>query len=88
MNERIEKMASQPAYDKRSVDSLEPIEKSENKPSDNISKSQVLDTMLDLQKSGAGITAYHVTRFEATGEIVDPKVEKLVKETLNKKLSN
>ena len=85
LSDKIEKMESQPAYDKRSVDSLEPIEKSgESNTTDTISKAKVLDTMLDLQKSGKGINSYHVSEYEATGSISDPRAQRLIKDALKK----
>lgn len=78
MNERIEKMASAPAYDKRSVDSLEVIEKSQG-DAPALTKSQVLNTMLDLQKAGKGVSSIHVAEFEATGNISNQTIANLVK---------
>ena len=77
-------MASRPAYDKRSVDSLEPIEKSGDNDSEPISKQKVLDTMLDLQKSDQGVNAYHVAEFEATGNLSNPKVRQFVMDAAKK----
>lgn len=84
MNDKIEKMASRPAYDKRSVDSLEPIEKSGESNTEPLSKSQVLDTMLDLQKSGKGVGSLHISEFEATGNISDPRIKQQVMDACKK----
>ena len=47
----VKKLSTQPAHGRQSVDSLETIEKSGSSEV-TISKSQVLDTMLELQKAG------------------------------------
>lgn len=79
LSEKVEKLASQPAYDKRSVSNLEIIEKSNGAPASNeIKKSQVLNTMLALQADGKGITSHHVAEFEATGNISDARVKRIV----------
>lgn len=86
LTEKVEKMASQPAYDRRSIDKLETIEKSGATPqSSDISKAQVLDAMLDLQKAGKGVTSHHVAEFEATKNISNPQVRELVFKKLNVK---
>jgi hypothetical protein len=77
LTEKIEKLASQPAYDKRSISTLEPIEKSESATQD-ISKAQVLEKMLELQMSGKGVRSNHISEFEATGNISDPSVKNMV----------
>lgn len=79
LSEKVEKLASQPAYDRRSVSNLEVIEKSNDAPASNeIKKSQVLDTMLALQAGGKGITSHHIAEFEATGNISDTRVKRIV----------
>lgn len=78
LTDKIEKISNQPAYDKRSVDTLEPLEKGGDSQVDTISKSQVLNTMLDLQVEGKGVNAQHVAEFEATRNISDPKIKQLV----------
>jgi hypothetical protein len=78
LSEQIKKLSSQPAYDKRSIDTLETLAKSGTQDSVTISKSQVLDTMLDLQKSGKGVTSHHVAEFEATGNISNGQIKALV----------
>lgn len=77
LTEKVEKLASQPAYDKRSLSGLEPIEKGGDSETE-ISKSQVLDKMLDLQREGKGVRSNHITEFEATQNISDPSIRKLV----------
>lgn len=80
MGEKIEKMASQPAYDRRSISTLETLEKSGNTGDSSapISKKQVTDKMLDMQVAGKGVTSHHISEFEATGNISDPIVKSLV----------
>src|SRR5690606_16711130 len=56
LNDKIEKMASQPAYDRRSISTLETLEKSGGSAAQDITKSQVLDKMLELQAAGKGVT--------------------------------
>lgn len=78
LTEKVEKMASQPAYNKRSIQSLDTLEKSGDAP--EIQKSQVLDKMLELQMSGKGVTSTHIAEFEATGNISDPVIKNKVME--------
>jgi len=80
LSEKIDKMASQPAYDKRSIENLETIEKSQ--PEEKISKSQVLDKMLELQQTNKGVRAVHISEFEATNNISDPAIKKMVMDSL------
>ena len=54
------------------------LEKGGNDES-TLNKSQVLDTMLDLQKAGKGVTSHHVAEFEVTDNISNPKIANLVK---------
>lgn len=77
MQEKIEKMASQPAYDRRSISTLETLEKS-GANNQEISKSQVLDKMLELQVAGRGVTSHHIAEFESTKNISDPVVRNMV----------
>ncbi len=77
LSEKVEKMASQPAYDRRSIASLETIEKSQA-GAEEISKSQVTNKMLELQVAGKGVTSHHIAEFEATNNISDPIVKSLV----------
>lgn len=76
LEKNFKKLASQPAYDKRSLSTLEPIEKSGNEQT--ISKAQVLNKMLDLQMQGKGVRSNHITEFETTGNISDPGIKRLV----------
>lgn len=77
LSDKIEKMASQPAYDRRSISSLETLEKS-TEGTQEISKSQVLDKMLELQLAGKGVNSRHVAEFESTRNISDPHIKELV----------
>lgn len=77
LGEKIEKMASQPAYDRRSISSLEALEKS-GEQSQTISKSNVTDKLLALQLAGKGVNSHHIAEFEATGNISDPAVKAMV----------
>lgn len=79
LTEKVEKMASQPAYDKRSISNLETIEKGGSEEEKEISKSQVTDKMLQLQREGKGVRSQHIAEFEATGNISDPAIMKLVR---------
>ncbi len=78
LSEKIEKMASQPAYDRRSISNLETLEKSGASASGELTKSQVLDKMLELQAAGKGVTSHHIAEFEATKNISDPTVRGIV----------
>lgn len=78
LNEKIEKLASQPAYDRRSISTLETLEKSGANASGELTKSQVLDKMLELQAAGKGVTSHHIAEFEATRNISDPTVRGIV----------
>lgn len=77
LGEKIEKMASQPAYDRRSISSLETLEKS-GEQSQTINKSQVTEKLLALQLAGKGVNSHHIAEFEATGNISDPSVKAMV----------
>lgn len=76
LTEKVETISKQPAYERRSLETLEVIEKGgEEQP---ISKAQVLDKMLDMQRNNEGIRSTHVAEFEATGNISDPAVKAAV----------
>ena len=77
LNDKIEKLASQPAYDKRSLDRLEPVEKSANANVD-LTKSQIVERMLEMQMAGKGVTSRHIAEFEATGNVSDKAVKQMV----------
>lgn len=83
LTEKVEKMASQPAYDRRSISNLETLEKSGATQAQEVSKSQVLEKMLELQLAGKGVTSHHIGEFEATKNISDPRVRELVFKELN-----
>ena len=87
LSAEVKKLSSQPAHGRQSVDSLETIEKS-GASNTEISKAQVLDTMLELQKSGKGINSHHIAEFEATRNLSNPQVKALVMEATKKRFSN
>lgn len=87
LSAEVKKLSSQPAHGKQSVDSLETIEKS-GASNTEISKAQVLDTMLELQKAGKGINSQHIAEFEATKNLSNPQVKALVMEATKKRFSN
>lgn len=76
LTERLEKLAAEPAYAKRSIENLSVIEKSQE--SSTLNKSRVLDIMLELQKSGSGVTAHHIAEFEATNNISNQHIRQTV----------
>lgn len=77
LTDKVEKMASQPAYDRRSISTLEPLEKS-GAATQEITKSQIVDKMLELQLAGKGVTSHHIAEFEATRNISNQHVKELV----------
>ena len=87
LSAEVKKLSTQPAHGKQSVDSLETIGKS-GASNTEISKAQVLDTMLELQKSGKGINSRHIAEFEATRNLSNPQVKALVMEETKKRFSN
>lgn len=87
LSAEVKKLASQPAHGRQSVDSLETIEKS-NSSDVVISKAQILDTMLELQKAGKGINSRHIAEFEATKNISNQQVKTLVMDETKKRFSN
>ncbi len=87
LSAEVKKLSTQPAHGKQSVDSLETIEKSGTSNTE-ISKAQVLDTMLELQKSGKGINSRHIAEFEATRNLSNPAVKALVMEETKKRFQN
>lgn len=87
MSDELKKLSSQPAHNGQAVNTLETLEK--GGPSETtLSKSQVLDTMLDLQKAGKGITSLHIAEFEATKNLNNPVVRSLVMEAAKKRFTN
>jgi len=87
LSAEVKKLSSQPAHGRQSVDSLETIEKSGSSTTE-ISKAQVLDTMLELQKAGKGINSHHIAEFEATRNLSNPQVKSLVMEATKKRFTN
>lgn len=78
LQDKIEKIASQPAYEKRSLDSLESIEKGGHDKVETISKSQTLNRMLELQQEGKGVTSVHIAEFESTNNVSNPSIKRLI----------
>jgi len=87
MSDEIKKLSSQPAHSGQAVSTLETLEKGGSSET-ILSKSQVLDTMLDLQKAGKGITSQHIAEFEVTKNLSNPVVRALVMEEVKKRHSN
>lgn len=87
LSEEMKKLSSKPAHGRQSIDSLEVLEKS-NSSDVALSKAQVLDTMLELQKAGKGITSQHVAEFEITRNLSNPQVKTLVMEATKKRFTN
>lgn len=78
MSEKIEKLASQPAYDRRSISTLETLEKSSAASEEIVSKTQVLNKLLELQLAGKGVNSHHIAEFEATSNISNERVKEMV----------
>jgi hypothetical protein len=87
LSDEIKKLSSQPAHSGQAVSTLETLEKGGSSET-TLSKSQVLDTMLDLQKAGKGITSQHIAEFEVTKNLSNPVVRALVMEEAKKRYSN
>lgn len=87
LSDEVKKLSSQPAHGRQSIDSLETLEKGGSSET-SLTKAQVLDTMLDLQKAGKGITSHHIAEFEATRNLSNPVVRNLVMEATKKRFSN
>ena len=87
LSEEIKKLSSQPAHSGQAVSTLETLEKGGSSET-TLSKSQVLDTMLDLQKAGKGVTSRHIAEFEVTNNLSNPVVRALVIEEAKKRHSN
>jgi hypothetical protein len=87
LSDEVKKLSSQPAHGRQSIDSLEVLEIGGSSET-NLTKAQVLDTMLDLQKAGKGITSHHIAEFEATRNLSNPVVRNLVMEATKKRFSN
>lgn len=76
LNKQVEELAAQPAHSGRAVENLAVIEKSQSEVT--LTKSQVVNKMVELQKSGANITSYDVVQFETKGTFSNPHVRQLV----------
>lgn len=86
MQEKIEKIEKTPAYDKKSIDGLDVIEKGnkEEKKEENFSKAQILDVMFDLQKSKV-VRPNHIAEFESTGDVSNKAVKQEIYNALKAK---
>lgn len=87
MSDEIKKLSSQPAHSGQAVNTLETLEKGGSSET-TLSKAQVLDTMLDLQKAGKGITSQHIAEFEVTKNLSNPAVRSLVMDEVKRRHSN
>ncbi len=76
-----------PARDPKSLDGSQIIEKSQNSENDGkkFKKSQVLEVMLDLQKSNNLVNENHIIEYEAVGSISNPEIRNLVNQELKKR---
>lgn len=83
LTEKVEKMASQPAYDQKSVTKLEPIEKSQPE-TEKASKRQVLNALLELQQAGEA-TSHDVSKYESTNQLSKSLQEKVKTQILKGK---
>lgn len=83
LNEKVEKMATQPAYEKRSVSTIESIEKPQDISTETVSKSMVLDALFELQKAGKA-TSLDITKYEATKQL-NKSLQEAVKEIITNK---
>ena len=82
LTEKVEKMASQPAYEPKAVTKLEPIEKSEPQ-SPQASKRQVIDALLTLQQAGEA-TSHDISKYEVTNQLSKSLQEKVKTQILSK----
>jgi hypothetical protein len=87
MSDELKKLSSQPAHNGQAVNTLEVLEKGGSSET-TLSKAQVLDTMLELQKAGKGITSLHIAEFEATKNLNNSVVRSMVMEAAKKRYSN
>lgn len=83
LTEKVEKMASQPAYDKKAVTKLEPIEKSEPEVQ-KTSKRQVLNALLEMQQAGEA-TSHDISKYESTNQLSKSLQEKVKTQILKGK---
>lgn len=85
LTEKVEKMASQPAYDQKSVTKLEPVEKSEPE-TQKASKRQVIDTLLELQREGdKDVNSHVISKYESTNQLSKSLQEKVKNQILKGK---
>lgn len=83
LTEKVEKMASQPAYDKKAVTKLEPIEKSQPE-TEKASKRQVLNALLEMQQAGEA-TSHDISKYESTNQLSKSLQEKVKTQILKGK---
>ncbi len=83
LTEKVEKIASQPAYDQKSVTKLEPVEKSQPE-TEKASKRQVLNALLELQQAGEA-TSHDVSKYESTNQLSKSLQEKVKNQILKGK---
>ena len=82
----LDQLMDAPAGQRRAVLSKSEITEPFEQPQADFSKSQILDTMFDLLKSGEqGITPVDITRYEGTNDM-EPNVRRLVEGALRKGL--
>lgn len=85
LTEKVEKMESQPAYDKKAVTKLEPIEKSQPE-TEKASKRQVIDALLTLQQEGdKDVNSHVISKYEATNQLSKSLQEKVKTQILKGK---
>lgn len=85
LTEKVEKMASQPAYDQKSVTKLEPVEKSEPE-TQKASKRQIIDTLLELQREGdKDVNSHVISKYESTNQLSKSLQEKVKNQILKGK---
>ncbi len=85
LSEEVEALKKSPAREPKSLVGYAPLEKggADKEPS-KLMKSQVLDTLFDLQKAGK-VSDIHVCEYESTGNIVDPDVKIILQGELKTK---
>lgn len=85
LTDKVEKMESQPAYDKKAVTKLEPIEKSQPE-TEKASKRQVIDALLTLQQEGdKDVNSHVISKYEATNQLSKSLQEKVKTQILKGK---
>lgn len=84
MSEQLKVLSNQPAYDTKSITSLDIIKKSEDNDSEKvIGKKDITNIMLKMQLEGKLPNAgQYISEFEATGNISNERIQKLVFDTI------